>query len=1192
MNRHKKIVGADVALRDEQKFNTLFELVKKEGAHLYLAAKKNKKDAFCVVNYCESRGYDESVTFCPYVDVAHDFPVLKKNCDYWIDRIEDMTSGTQLHSLEKTKRVLFATMFHPEKHEGNSVGMRFWLEQFERRGYQVHLLYYMYDVGDVTAAMRKRAKERYYAVHEIPVKSRLVGYNTNLRNVHHDDWCGVEVIEKVKQLVAAYSFDICLTNYTFFTSIFEYLPAYTERILFTHDKFANRNKRMVEQGYDESGWMSLTEEGEKAACCRAHSIIAVQDDEAAYFSKLVPASIPVYAVPSLPEMQYLSVSDQFPIVIGYIGSHNYINEQNLSEFLEELAKKEELLDRVHVIIAGGTSDFIQDFCPKHILDTVPHTLLGRVDSLCSFFQQCSVVINPERGGTGIKIKSLDTLSFGVPLVCTKAGAVGLESKSSFHHAESFSELVVKIDELVQQPNLIKELANESRSLFDALKVKYSKRVDQVFGSNEQLAVAVSNDSGQCITNSSANQVEQEANARAGEPLISVIIPCYNVEEYVSECVESVLRQLYRNIEVILVNDASTDETPALLKKIAQDNSKCILIEHVYNLGLGPARNSGVEVAKGDYIFFLDSDDYLASDTVLGELVSEMEMKQVDVLVASSQRKLPSGILEDIDADKGASTSVYLEQMHVGREAMLGALCVPEYPSIPLRAWGTLFSRKKYKQAGVEFPPGVHEDMPCIPFLYGSVDKIFYSSTVAVIYRIRPGSLSLSVWGASYCSGLGLLFSKLYWNLKQYDALDYASEIALQFVEHALYRISENALEREAIVGLFESLTSIFSYLDAPISQAVFDRVYPNIRSLFLLAPSKEHFVRMIEQLPIANILKYYGNVPSSAPRSNPPRVMDVVSSNHDLLKNYFAAYSQLCSTEVQNYPAMATDSDKCAYFYFASQLTGGGEIVDIGCFVGGTTVALIEGLNHNPRKIDKKIKSYGLVTTGAGDIKQWLMNRYGFDQIEGNDSCYKMFTQDLIELFHTPELDQFEILESDIYQAKYDSDSPIEFLGIDCCRDVRATDHIIRNFFQYLIPDVSIVAHKNYIDPWHPYVQISMELLQDFFEPVVEFDGGGTFAWRCVKQITLEDIEYIFGLPSASVEETSWFTDYMRNSILLEKKQKSMLYETNRAVLGFAHAVYLKQVDQIDFCHQVVQSTMRMYPTFYVQDELREFVLE
>ena len=108
-----------------------------------------------------------------------------------------------------------------------------------------------------------------------------------------------------------------------------------------------------------------------------------------------------------------------------------------------------------------------------------------------------------------------------------------------------------------------------------------------------------------------------------QPLISVIIPVYGVEKYISQCLESVINQTYKNLEVIVVNDGTKDRSAEIAKEYAAKDSR-IKVYDFENGGLSVARNRGLEIATGEYISYLDSDDYL--DTKMYETLLEAAMK--------------------------------------------------------------------------------------------------------------------------------------------------------------------------------------------------------------------------------------------------------------------------------------------------------------------------------------------------------------------------------------------------------------------------------------------------------------------------------------------------------------------------------------------------------------------------------------
>lgn len=113
---------------------------------------------------------------------------------------------------------------------------------------------------------------------------------------------------------------------------------------------------------------------------------------------------------------------------------------------------------------------------------------------------------------------------------------------------------------------------------------------------------------------------------------SVIVPAYNAAEYLEKCVSSVLQQTRENLEVIVVNDGSTDRTPELCEQLRNKDSRVRVI-HKENGGLSSARNLGLEVATGEYVFFLDADDWL-SEACLADLHALREKTNADIVIAN------------------------------------------------------------------------------------------------------------------------------------------------------------------------------------------------------------------------------------------------------------------------------------------------------------------------------------------------------------------------------------------------------------------------------------------------------------------------------------------------------------------------------------------------------------------------------
>ncbi len=138
--------------------------------------------------------------------------------------------------------------------------------------------------------------------------------------------------------------------------------------------------------------------------------------------------------------------------------------------------------------------------------------------------------------------------------------------------------------------------------------------------------------------------------------ISVIVPVYHVEKFLKKCVESILSQTHRNLEVILVNDASSDKCREICQEFAEKDDRVIVVHHEKNKGVAAARNSGLDIATGDFVGFVDGDDWIEPD-MYEHLLHSLIKYEVDIAQCS-------GCLEDTDGQllseemKSKGTNVY------------------------------------------------------------------------------------------------------------------------------------------------------------------------------------------------------------------------------------------------------------------------------------------------------------------------------------------------------------------------------------------------------------------------------------------------------------------------------------------------------------------------------------------------------
>ena len=215
------------------------------------------------------------------------------------------------------------------------------------------------------------------------------------------------------------------------------------------------------------------------------------------------------------------------------------------------------------------------------------------------------------------------------------------------------------------------------------------------------------------------------------PMISIIVPIYRVEKYLKKCVDSILAQTYKNFELILVDDGSPDNCPAICDEYAEQDDRVVVV-HKKNGGLSDARNAGLDIAKGEYIGFVDSDDYISPimyETLMNRIMSD----QSDIVICEYICVNESG--ERIDNNKACrkiQSRCYLQNDFINEIVVL-------YGDSYLIAWDKLYRKEIFNS--LRFPIGkLHEDAFTFHHIVEKCSKISYIRNRLYYYRIREGSI--------------------------------------------------------------------------------------------------------------------------------------------------------------------------------------------------------------------------------------------------------------------------------------------------------------------------------------------------------------------------------------------------------------------------------------------------------------------
>lgn len=216
-----------------------------------------------------------------------------------------------------------------------------------------------------------------------------------------------------------------------------------------------------------------------------------------------------------------------------------------------------------------------------------------------------------------------------------------------------------------------------------------------------------------------------------KPLVSVVVPVYNVKQYLERCIRSIVEQAYKNIEIILVDDGSSDGSSDVCDKYSAKDRR-IKVIHKRNGGLSDARNAGLIQAKGDYIAFIDSDDYVSKEFIksLYDLVLQND---AEISVCGYKRVNESD--EYIEED----VNVSIDKVLNSKEALIDVLSPSSLCSIV--TWNKLYKKTLFTDNDITFPVGkIHEDNFTTYKLMYEASKVAYTSAQLYYYTYREDSI--------------------------------------------------------------------------------------------------------------------------------------------------------------------------------------------------------------------------------------------------------------------------------------------------------------------------------------------------------------------------------------------------------------------------------------------------------------------
>jgi glycosyltransferase involved in cell wall biosynthesis len=223
---------------------------------------------------------------------------------------------------------------------------------------------------------------------------------------------------------------------------------------------------------------------------------------------------------------------------------------------------------------------------------------------------------------------------------------------------------------------------------------------------------------------------------AGEPLVTVVVPVYRIEEFIRGCLDSVLADPTPELEVVAVDDHSPDSCGAILDEYAAADPRVRVLHLTANLGLGRARNAGLDAASGEYVWFVDGDDEITSGA-MAAVVARLRELRPDVLLVDHLLSFPDG---------RTATDPSTRQLYDPSAPAVASLDDrPELFSLQHTAWNKIVRREFLERIGLRFFSGWYEDYPFSHPVLMAADRIAVLPRVCYLYRQRDdGAITRTV----------------------------------------------------------------------------------------------------------------------------------------------------------------------------------------------------------------------------------------------------------------------------------------------------------------------------------------------------------------------------------------------------------------------------------------------------------------
>ncbi len=387
--------------------------------------------------------------------------------------------------------------------------------------------------------------------------------------------------------------------------------------------------------------------------------------------------------------------------------------------------------------------------------------------LAEKYSEYDAVVMPTIAEEPFGLVALETIAKGLPLITTNSGAI----------PEVVGDMAIIVD---KSKDFIPNLAHAMEAVASDFTMRESlcRKCQSLANKNEKFNIETYYD----------NLMSFLKDSNMEEKLVSIIVPVYNVAPFLPRCIDSILAQTHTNIELILVDDGSTDEGSMICDDYGTKDSR-VKVLHQKNRGLSSARNVGIDIASGEYIFFVDGDDYIEASTIQ-HLLTVADSTKADVVACGFSHVTDGYFSGDESEVRFTSTAPGIWD---GAEAVVQMMTTNNICTV---AWNKLY--KKHLFTGVRYPYGkLHEDeFTTYKLLYESKIVIYVPHTYYKYYQRDQGIMAEGLVNR-YKDYLDAILDRMdyFTDLGEKNLVEYSRIVLLEYIKYVYRNTKDKDLRR-------------------------------------------------------------------------------------------------------------------------------------------------------------------------------------------------------------------------------------------------------------------------------------------------------------------------------------------------------------------------------------------------------------